>query len=156
MTRTTIQPGQGHPSFTGGSRCCPELLGAGLNTRMTDVALSRGHPEHRAVRRGAPAAITLLNYQRQLDAIIALAGGNRAESWQQCDAAIVQFAVRSRRKGLVHQSGTSSRHCEAFDWLWPVSQGRVKANPARASRERRVICRNIDVDGVNRLLDIVC
>ena len=45
--------------------------------------------------------ITLLNYQRQLDAIIALAGETGLQSWQQCDAAMVRsFAVRSRRKGL--------------------------------------------------------
>jgi integrase/recombinase XerC len=45
--------------------------------------------------------ITLLNYQRQLDAIIALAGEIGLQRWQQCDAAAVRaFAVRSRRKGL--------------------------------------------------------
>ena len=45
--------------------------------------------------------ITLLNYQRQLDAIIALAGETGLQSWQQCDASMVRsFAVRSRRKGL--------------------------------------------------------
>lgn len=45
--------------------------------------------------------ITLKNYQRQLDAIIALAGETGLQSWQQCDAAMVRsFAVRSRRKGL--------------------------------------------------------
>jgi integrase/recombinase XerC len=44
--------------------------------------------------------ITLLNYQRQLDAIIALAGETGLQSWQQCDALMVRsFAVRSRRKG---------------------------------------------------------
>ncbi|MFP1528887.1 site-specific integrase [Escherichia coli] len=45
--------------------------------------------------------ITLLNYQRQLEAIINFASENGLQSWQQCDAAMVRnFAVRSRRKGL--------------------------------------------------------
>lgn len=49
--------------------------------------------------------ITLLNYQRQLDAIIALAGETGLQSWQQCDAAMVRsFAVRSRRKGWGRQA----------------------------------------------------
>ena len=45
--------------------------------------------------------ITLLNYQRQLDALIALADEAGLKSWSQCDAAQVRsFAVRSRRAGL--------------------------------------------------------
>lgn len=52
--------------------------------------------------------ITLLNYQRQLDAIIALAGETGLQSWQQCDASMVRsFAVRSRRKGW----GRRARRC---------------------------------------------
>lgn len=48
-----------------------------------------------------------------------------------------------------------SRHCEAFDWL--VSQGELKANPAKgvsAPKAPRHLPKNIDVDDVNRLLDI--
>lgn len=45
--------------------------------------------------------ITLLNYQRQLEAIINFASENGLQSWQQCDVTMVRnFAVRSRRKGL--------------------------------------------------------
>lgn len=44
--------------------------------------------------------ITLLNYQRQLEAIIHFASENGLQSWQQCDVTMVRnFAVRSRRKG---------------------------------------------------------
>ena len=42
--------------------------------------------------------ITLLNYQRQLEAIINFASENGLQSWQQCDVTMVRnFAVRSRR-----------------------------------------------------------
>lgn len=43
--------------------------------------------------------ITLLNYQRQLDAIMQIADEIGLKSWQQCDAATVRgFVVRSRKK----------------------------------------------------------
>ena len=45
--------------------------------------------------------ITLLNYQRQLDAIMQIADEIGLKSWQQCDAATVRgFVVRSRKKNL--------------------------------------------------------
>ena len=60
--------------------------------------------------------ITLLNYQRQLDAIIALAGETGLQSWQQCDALMVRsFAVRSRRKGLC-----ACLHCAVSSTGWSV------------------------------------
>jgi tyrosine recombinase XerC subunit len=102
--------------------------------------------------------ITLLNYERQLDAIIALAEETGVKSWQQCDVSLVRsFAVRSRRKGL---SPTSlalrlSALRSFFDWL--VSQGELPANPAKAvsaPKAPRHLPKNIDVDDVNRLLDI--
>lgn len=85
---------------------------------MTDVALSQDVSRflrYLGVERQL-SPITLLNYQRQLDAIIALAGETGLKSWQQCDAAIVRsFAVRSRRKGLALPVWRYvSRHCEAF------------------------------------------
>ncbi|MBJ8891097.1 MULTISPECIES: tyrosine recombinase XerC [Citrobacter] len=102
--------------------------------------------------------ITLLNYQRQLDAIIALAGETGLKSWQQCDALMVRsFAVRSRRKGLGPASLALrlSALRSFFDWM--VSQGELNANPAKsvsAPKAPRHLPKNIDVDDVNRLLDI--
>lgn len=92
--------------------------------------------------------ITLLNYQRQLDAIIALAGETGLQSWQQCDALMVRsFAVRSRRKGLGPASLALrlSALRSFFDWL--VNQGELKANPAKAfpRRKHRVICLKISM-----------
>ncbi|WP_437888006.1 tyrosine recombinase XerC [Phytobacter sp. V91] len=102
--------------------------------------------------------ITLLNYQRQLDAIIALSGELRLQRWQQCDAAMVRaIAVRSRRKGLGAASLALrlSALRSFFDWL--VAQGELPANPAKgisAPKAPRHLPKNIDVDDVNRLLDI--
>lgn len=43
--------------------------------------------------------VTLLNYRRQLEAIMQIAGDIGLKSWQQCDAATVRgFVVRSRKK----------------------------------------------------------
>lgn len=102
--------------------------------------------------------ITLLNYQRQLDAIIALAAEIGLQSWQQCDAATVRaIAVRSRRNGLGPTSLALrlSALRSFFDWL--ISQGELAANPAKgisAPKTPRHLPKNIDVDDVNRLLDI--
>ncbi|HBX13375.1 MAG TPA: tyrosine recombinase XerC, partial [Leclercia adecarboxylata] len=102
--------------------------------------------------------ITLLNYQRQLDAIMQLADEMGLTSWQQCDAASVRaFAVRSRRKGLGPASLALrlSALRSFFDWM--VSQGELNANPAKgiaAPKAPRHLPKNIDVDDVNRLLDI--
>lgn len=102
--------------------------------------------------------ITLLNYQRQLDAIIELAAAMGMQNWQQCDAAMVRsFATRSRRKGLGAASLALrlSALRSFFDWM--VSQGELPANPAKgiaAPKAPRHLPKNIDVDDVNRLLDI--
>lgn len=102
--------------------------------------------------------ITLLNYQRQLDALIALADEAGLKSWSQCDAAQVRsFAVRSRRAGLgpASLSLRLSALRSFFDWL--VGQGELSANPAKgiaAPKIPRHLPKNIDVDDVNRLLDI--
>ncbi|SFU19794.1 tyrosine recombinase XerC subunit [Kosakonia arachidis] len=102
--------------------------------------------------------ITLLNYQRQLDAIIALASETGLKSWQQCDAAMVRaIAVRSRRNGLGPASLALrlSALRSFFDWM--VGQGELPANPAKgisSPKAPRHLPKNIDVDDVNRLLDI--
>ncbi|OAT15325.1 XerC family tyrosine recombinase [Buttiauxella noackiae ATCC 51607] len=102
--------------------------------------------------------LTLLNYGRQLAAIITLAGEMKMSTWQQCDAAAVRsITVRSRKAGL----GSSSLALRLsalrsfFDWC--VSQGELKANPAKGittPKAGRHLPKNIDVDDVSRLLDI--
>ncbi len=102
--------------------------------------------------------LTLLNYGRQLETIIQLLAEMGLQAWQRCDAAAVRsLTVRSRKAGL----GPSSLALRLsalrsfFDWL--VSQGELKANPAKgisAPKAGRHLPKNIDVDDVNRLLDI--
>ena len=98
--------------------------------------------------------ITLLNYRRQLETLIALAENAGLKSWQQCDAAQVRsLAVRSRRQGLGPASLALrlSALRSFFDWL--VSQGELAANPAKgisAPKTPRHLPKNIDVDDVNR------
>lgn len=102
--------------------------------------------------------VTLLNYRRQLDTVIGLAAEAGIERWQQCEAATVRgFAVRSRRTGLGPASLALrlSALRSFFDWL--VSKGELQVNPAKAvsaPKTPRHLPKNIDVDDVNRLLDI--
>lgn len=102
--------------------------------------------------------LTLLNYRRQLTAIIHIAEEMKLSGWQQCDAAAVRsLAVRSRRAGL--QASSLALRLSAlrsfFDWM--VSQGELKANPAKGittPKAGRHLPKNIEVDDVNHLLDI--
>ncbi|WHP31191.1 tyrosine recombinase XerC [Trabulsiella odontotermitis] len=102
--------------------------------------------------------ITLRNYRQQLDAIIQIAGDTGISGWQQCDVAVVRnFVVRSRRNGLGPASLALrlSALRSFFDWM--VWQGELNANPAKAvsaPKAPRHLPKNIDVDDVNRLLDI--
>ena len=88
--------------------------------------------------------ITLLNYRRQLETLIALADSAGLKSWQQCDAAQVRsLAVRSRRQGLGPASLALrlSALRSFFDWLGghggPTSskQRRLAGEPGRTGRE---------------------
>lgn len=102
--------------------------------------------------------LTLLNYGRQLAAIIGLAAEMKLSSWQQCDAAVVRsLAVRSRKAGLGPSSLALRLSALRSFFDWSVSQGELKANPAKGittPKAGRHLPKNIDVDDVNRLLDI--
>ncbi len=102
--------------------------------------------------------LTLLNYGRQLTAIITLAGEMKMSTWQQCDAAAVRsITVRSRKAGLGPSSLALRLSALRSFFNWCVSQGELKANPAKGittPKAGRHLPKNIDVDDVNRLLDI--
>ncbi|WP_413499687.1 tyrosine recombinase XerC [Buttiauxella gaviniae] len=102
--------------------------------------------------------LTLLNYGRQLSAIIDLAGEMKMATWQQCDAASVRsITVRSRKAGLGPSSLALRLSALRSFFDWCVSQGELKANPAKGittPKAGRHLPKNIDVDDVNRLLDI--
>jgi len=102
--------------------------------------------------------LTLLNYGRQLTAIIGLAGEMKLNTWQQCDAAAVRsITVRSRKAGLGPSSLALRLSALRSFFDWCVSQGELKANPAKGistPKAGRHLPKNIDVDDVSRLLDI--
>lgn len=89
--------------------------------------------------------ITLLNYQRQLEAIIHFASENGLQSWQQCDVTMVRnFAVRSRRKGLGAAS-LALRLSALRSFFLTGWSARMNSKLTRRKvfrhRKRRVICR---------------
>lgn len=102
--------------------------------------------------------LTLLNYGRQLTAIIGLASEMKLSTWQQCDAAAVRsITVRSRKAGLGPSSLALRLSALRSFFDWCVSQGQLKANPAKGistPKAGRHLPKNIDVDDVSRLLDI--
>ena len=71
--------------------------------------------------------ITLLNYQRQLEAIINFASENGLQSWQQCDVTMVRYGFL---RYVAFLTGWSAR---------------TSSKPTRRKvfrhRKRRVICR---------------
>ncbi|MGE9553240.1 tyrosine recombinase XerC [Erwinia amylovora] len=102
--------------------------------------------------------LTQTNYQRQLAACILLLDEMKLSSWEKLDAAQVRsLAARSRRAGLKPAS-LALRLSALRSFLdWQISQGVLKANPARGvttPRAPRHLPKNIDVDEVDRLLEI--
>lgn len=102
--------------------------------------------------------LTQTNYQRQLAACILLLDEMKLSSWETLDAAQVRsLAARSRRAGLKPAS-LALRLSALRSFLdWQISQGALKANPARGvttPRAPRHLPKNIDVDEVDRLLEI--
>lgn len=102
--------------------------------------------------------LTQKSYAHQLTVLVALADEMKITDWAKLDAAHVRsLAARSRRAGL--QPASLALRLSALrsflDWL--VSQGLLKANPAKGiatPRTPRHLPKNIDVDEVNQLLDI--
>ena len=102
--------------------------------------------------------LTQKNYQRQLQAIIAMADEMKLTSWSQLEPAQVRsLAARSRRGGL-GASSLALRMSALRSFLdWQVHQGMLSANPAKGistPRNARHLPKNMDVDEVNQLLEI--
>jgi len=102
--------------------------------------------------------LTLTSYHRQLSAVIGLLDDLNVSDWSRLDAARVRsLAARSSRSGLKPASLALrlSALRSFLDWL--ISQGVIQANPAKGvatPRAPRHLPKNIDVDEVNKLLDI--
>lgn len=102
--------------------------------------------------------LTLINYRRQLTVTVELLDELNMTDWTRLDAARVRtLAARSSRSGLKPASLALrlSALRSFLDWL--ISQGTIKANPAKGvatPRAPRHLPKNIDVDDINHLLDI--
>nr|WP_314426706.1 tyrosine recombinase XerC [uncultured Erwinia sp.] len=102
--------------------------------------------------------LTLINYRRQLTVVIELLDALKVTDWRRLDAALVRtLAARSSRSGLKPASLALrlSALRSFLDWL--ISQGTIKANPAKGvatPRAPRHLPKNIDVDEINQLLEI--
>lgn len=102
--------------------------------------------------------LTLSSYARQLTAVIAIVSSAGVNDWRNLDAAGVRAVVsRSKRDGL-HASSMALRLSALRSFLdWMVSRGELGANPAKGVSTPRVdrhLPKNMDVDEMNRLLDI--
>ncbi|PWC16526.1 tyrosine recombinase XerC [Brenneria roseae subsp. roseae] len=102
--------------------------------------------------------LTQTSYARQLAATIAIVSANGVADWEKLDAAGVRSVVsRSKRDGL-HAASLALRLSALRSFLdWMVSRGVLGANPARGvstPQAGRHLPKNMDVDEMNRLLDI--
>jgi integrase/recombinase XerC len=102
--------------------------------------------------------LTTTNYSRQLEALIAISGEIGISHWQQLDAPKVRMLLaRSKRAGL-GSSSLALRMSSLRSFLdWLVRQGVLSANPAKGistPRSPKHLPKNLDVDEVNKLLEI--
>ncbi|MBW7984495.1 tyrosine recombinase XerC [Enterobacillus tribolii] len=101
---------------------------------------------------------TTESYERQLNAVMALLEQSGVSDWRQLDATRVRAVVtRSKRAGL-EPASLAQRLSALRSFLdWQVSQGALPANPAKGittPKNPRHLPKNLDVDEVNRLLEI--
>ncbi|MCL2892311.1 tyrosine recombinase XerC [Brenneria tiliae] len=104
------------------------------------------------------SGLTQISYARQLAATIAIVSAAGVDDWRRLDAAGVRAVVsRSKRDGL-HAASLALRLSALRSFLdWMVSRGVLGANPAKGvstPRAGRHLPKNMDVDEMNRLLDI--
>nr|WP_113866010.1 tyrosine recombinase XerC [Brenneria salicis]NMN90171.1 integrase/recombinase XerC [Brenneria salicis ATCC 15712 = DSM 30166]RBP63207.1 tyrosine recombinase XerC subunit [Brenneria salicis ATCC 15712 = DSM 30166]RLM30896.1 tyrosine recombinase XerC [Brenneria salicis ATCC 15712 = DSM 30166] len=102
--------------------------------------------------------LTQISYARQLAAIITMVSAAGVTDWKKLDAAGVRAVVsRSKRDGL-HAASLALRLSALRSFLdWMVSRGALGANPAKGvstPRAGRHLPKNMDVDEIDRLLDI--
>ena len=102
--------------------------------------------------------LTHENYARQLAVLMTQASEMKISDWTQLEPAHVRtLAAKSRRAGL-QPASLALRLSALRSFLdWMVSQGMLRANPAKGiatPRAPRHLPKNIDVDEVNQLLNI--
>ncbi|HBO37263.1 MAG TPA: tyrosine recombinase XerC [Pasteurellaceae bacterium] len=100
---------------------------------------------------------TLLNYQRQLAAVVSLLQQNDIHSWHQITPSIVRFILAESKKSGLHEKSLALRLSALRQFLaYLTIQGELKANPATgisAPKQGKHLPKNIDQEQVAKLLD---
>lgn len=99
---------------------------------------------------------TLTNYQRQLDAILALLSEQGIQQWQQITPSVVRFILAQSKKAGLKEKSLALRLSALRQFLsYLVQQGKLKVNPATgisAPKQSKHLPKNIDGDQVQQLL----
>ncbi len=102
------------------------------------------------------SAHTLLNYQRQLSAVVEILQQNDLQTWQQVTPGVVRFILADSKKSGLKEKSLALRLSalrQFFSYL--VMQGELKVNPATgisAPKQSRLLPKNIDQEQVGKLL----
>lgn len=100
---------------------------------------------------------TLSNYQRQLEAVVAILQQNEMTRWQQVSPGVVRFLLaESRKAGLKEKSLALRLSALRRFFTYLVIQGELDVNPATgisAPKQAKHLPKNIDQEQVGKLLD---
>lgn len=100
---------------------------------------------------------TLVNYQRQLTAIVDMLTQNGIHSWQQVTPGVVRFILAESRRSGLHEKSLALRLSALRRFLtYLVIQGKLKVNPATgisAPKQGKRLPKNIDQEQIDKLLD---
>ncbi len=103
------------------------------------------------------SAHTLLNYQRQLSAVVEILQQNDLRTWQQVTPGVVRFILADSKKSGLKEKSLALRLSalrQFFSYL--VMQGELKVNPATgisAPKQSRLLPKNIDQEQIGKLLN---
>lgn len=103
------------------------------------------------------SAHTLLNYQRQLSAVVEILQHNDLRTWQQVTPGVVRFILADSKKSGLKEKSLALRLSalrQFFSYL--VVQGELKVNPATgisAPKQSRLLPKNIDQEQIGKLLN---
>ncbi len=103
------------------------------------------------------SAHTLLNYQRQLSAVVEILQQNDLQTWQQVTPGVVRFILADSKKSGLKERSLALRLSalrQFFSYL--VMQGELKVNPATgisAPKQSRLLPKNIDQEQIGKLLN---
>lgn len=99
---------------------------------------------------------TLVNYQRQLDAVVALLQQNGVSQWQEVTPSVVRFILAQSKKLGLHEKSLALRLSAFRQFLhFLVQQGALAVNPAvgvSAPKQGKHLPKNLDGEQVQQLL----